>query len=88
MIHVIFSYCFLSYAAYVLMVLSKQTLETSKEVKYPSVHGPILVRKVKESSLAILLSYMLVYTVEGRGRAQIKRFYAGGAHYWKKINLI
>jgi hypothetical protein len=78
----------LSYAAYVLRVLSKQTLETSKEVKDPSVPGPSLVKEVKDSSLTILFSYRLISTVEERGRAQIRRFSAGGAHCWKKISLI
>jgi hypothetical protein len=54
----------LSYATYVLRVLSKQTLETSKEVKDPSVPGPSLAKEVKDSSLTILFSYRLISTVE------------------------
>jgi hypothetical protein len=44
----------LSYATYVLRVLSQETLETSKEVKDPSVPGPSLAKEVKDPSLTIL----------------------------------
>jgi hypothetical protein len=44
----------LSYAAYVLRVLNQETVETSKEVKDPSVLGPSLAKEVRDSSLAIL----------------------------------
>jgi hypothetical protein len=51
----LFSHCdHLSYAAYVLRVLSQETLEASKEVKDPSVLGPSLDKEVRYSSLAIL----------------------------------
>jgi hypothetical protein len=46
----------LSYATYVLRVLSQETLETNKEVKDPSVPGPSLAKEVKDSSLTILFS--------------------------------
>jgi hypothetical protein len=48
--------CFLSYATYVLRVLSKQTLEISKEVKYSFVPDPSLVKVVKDPTLTILFS--------------------------------
>jgi hypothetical protein len=72
----------LSYAAYVLRVLSKQTLEISKEVKDSSVPDPSLVKVVKDPTLTILLSYRSVSIVERRDRVQIWRFSAGRAHCW------
>jgi hypothetical protein len=53
----------------VLRVLGEQTLETSKEVKDPSVPGPSLANEVKDSSLTILFSHRLISTMEG-DRAQ------------------
>jgi hypothetical protein len=51
----LFSHCdHLSYATYILRVLSQETLETNKEVKDPSVPGPSLAKEVKYSSLTIL----------------------------------
>jgi hypothetical protein len=45
----LFSYCdHLSYAAYVLRVLSQETLETNKEVKDPFVPGPSVSKEVKD----------------------------------------
>jgi hypothetical protein len=53
----------------VLRVLGEQTLETNKEVKYPSVPGPSLAKEVKDSSLTILFSHRLISTVEEGDRA-------------------
>jgi hypothetical protein len=47
----------LSYADYVLRILSQETLETSNEVKDYSVPGPSLVKEVKDPSLTILLRH-------------------------------
>jgi hypothetical protein len=78
----------LSYAAYVLRVLSKQTLEINKEVKDPFVPDPSLVKVVKDSTLTILFSYRSIFTVDWRVKAQIWRFSAGGAHCWRRTSSI
>jgi hypothetical protein len=44
----------------VLRVLSKQILETNKEVKDSFVPGPSLAKVVKDSTLTILLSFRLI----------------------------
>jgi hypothetical protein len=41
----------------ILRFLSKQTLEINKEVKYPYMIDPILVKVVKYSTLTILLNF-------------------------------
>jgi hypothetical protein len=48
------------YSLDVLRVLSKQTLEINKEVKYSSVPDPSLVKVVKYPTLTILLSFISV----------------------------
>jgi hypothetical protein len=48
----------------VLRVLSKQTLEISKEVKDSSVPDPSLVKVVKDSTLTILFSFRLISRVD------------------------
>jgi hypothetical protein len=52
----IFELCSLN----VLKVLSKQTLEIKKEVKYSFVPGPSLAKVVKYSTLTILLSFICI----------------------------
>jgi len=69
----------LKYAAYVLRVLSKQTLETSKEVKDPSVPGPSLVKEVKDSSLTILHHISITIFTKVETRCKCRRFLQGGA---------
>jgi hypothetical protein len=44
----------LSSTTYVLRVLSQETLEANKEVKYSSVPGPSLAKEVQDPSLTIL----------------------------------
>jgi hypothetical protein len=78
----------LSYAAYVLRVLSEQTLEINKEVKDPSVPGPSLAKEVKDSSLTILFNYRFGFYSGRRVRAQIWRFSAERAHYGGENNSI
>jgi hypothetical protein len=55
----------------ILRVLGEQTLETSKEVKDPFVLGPSLAKEVKDPSLTIISSHMLISTVEEGDMAQI-----------------
>jgi hypothetical protein len=58
------------FSLYVLRVLGKQTLETSKEVKDPYVPCPSLAKEVKDSSLTILFSHRSISTVKEEDRAQ------------------
>jgi hypothetical protein len=56
-----------------LRVLSKQTLEISKEVKDPFVPDPSLVKVVKYSTLTILLSFRSI----SRGIVETCRIFGG-----------
>jgi hypothetical protein len=84
-----FSYCdHLSYAAYILRVLSQETLETNKEVKDPSVPGPSLAKEVKDSSLTIISNPDPFQKSFVQARHSYRVFPAGRAHQWRKKNLI
>jgi hypothetical protein len=62
----------------VLRVLGEQTLDVSKEVKYPSILDPRLDKEVKYPSLTIIFNYKLISTREERGSVQFRRFFVGG----------
>jgi hypothetical protein len=74
----LFSYCdHLSYVAYVLKVLSQETLETSKEVKNPYVSSPSLAKEVKDSSLTILSNPKPFHKSFVQARRSYRVFLAG-----------
>jgi hypothetical protein len=71
-----------------LRVLSQETLETSKEVKDPSVPGPSLAKEVKDSSLTILYSPDSIQESFVQAGRSLKGFPAGWAHQLRRKDLI
>jgi len=72
----------------VLRVLSKQILETNKEVKDSSVPGPSLAKVVKDSTLTILLSFIFI----SKGIVKTGRRFGGFStdwpHCWRREGSI
>ena len=79
----------LTYAAYILRVLSQETLEASKEVKDSSVPGPSLAKEVKDSSLTILLQFSSVSEASWGSKLQLWGFLCRtGVHCLGKKNSL